>query len=71
MVNQNNPFYRNYVFSEFDTKRGTFDKWDWVWLWIYPTYVQCSEGYAFHYKITRSGRIYIIKFEKTDDSPNK
>lgn len=61
---RDNPFYDNRVFSEFDIDRVTIKRWERLWLWILPTYVQVSEGYAFHYKIGLDGAIYLMKEEK-------
>jgi hypothetical protein len=58
-----NPFYSNHIFKELDTKRIRFSKWNWLWLWIFPTFVQCSDGYAFFYK-NINGAYWLIKEEK-------
>ena len=59
-----NPFYDNHLFSKEDIKRATFSKWDRLWLWIFPTHVQVSEGYTFHFKTTPNGHIWLMKYEK-------
>ena len=62
-----NPFYRNYLFSEEDVQRAIFSRWNLLWLWIFPTHVQVSEGYAFHFKTTPSGQIWVMKIDKLDE----
>ena len=57
------PFYDNHLFSKEDLKRRTFSKWNRLWLWIFPTFTQVADGYAFHYKIV-NGAYWLIKTEK-------
>lgn len=59
-----NPFYDNHLFSEADIKRITFSKIHWLWLWLLPTHVQVSEGYAYHFKNHPDGSIWLVKAEK-------
>lgn len=58
-----NGFNYNYVWSRVDLLRPR-PKWkEWVWLWIFPTYVQINDGYVFYYKVV-SSTYYFIKAEK-------
>lgn len=61
--NIDNPFYNNYLFSGHDLKKVIFNKKHWLWIWIFPTFTQISEGYAWHYKII-NGAYWFIKYEK-------
>jgi len=58
-----NPFYHNPVFREWDRSRMTIGLLDRIWLWIFPTFVQVSDGYAVHFKIV-NGAYYVMKAEK-------
>ena len=61
-----NPFYRNPIFTEADTERLKI-KMDWLsklFLMFRTTYVQTNDGYAFFYKRSSDGRIWLIKTEK-------
>ncbi len=57
-----NPFYRNFLFSEFDIQRHTFKKWHHPILWLKPTWVQIADGYAFFYKLS-GHRIWLWGYE--------
>ena len=63
MGKKDNPFYHNYVFSQKDIDRAIIKWWKYPLLMFLPTYVQCSEGYAWFYK-TFDGAIYYMKCEK-------
>lgn len=69
-MKRDNPFNHNYVFSEFDIKRSTINWKDMLWLWIYPTYVQVGDGYAFHFKNV-NGRLYLMKTEALNGEENR
>ena len=56
-------FYSNDVFREFNAKRITIRWYEWLWLWMFPTFVEIDEGYAFYFKLT-SRKHYLIKAEK-------
>ena len=58
-----NPFYHNYVFRPFDIFRNRISLVDRLWLWMWPTYVQVSEGYMFKYKNV-GGRVYLLYAEE-------
>lgn len=60
-----NPFYSNHIFTEADLERAMITKkwYEWPWLFLYPTFVQVSDGYASHYK-NINGCIYLMKIEK-------
>jgi hypothetical protein len=58
-----NPFYDNHLFTNFDLDRCTFSKWHRLWLWLYPTKVQISDGYAWYFKVV-NGSYWLIKEEK-------
>jgi len=55
-----NPFYYNYVFSEFDLKRTKIKWWECLYIWLFPTYVQLNGENEFHYKHI-GGKYYLIK----------
>ena len=61
-----NPFYYNYIFKKEDINRIKIKWYEYPILWILPTYVQCSDNYAWFYKLWQ-GRIYFIKEEKLFD----
>ena len=63
-VQTNYPFCHNYLFSKDDIDRKHLSRWHLLWLWMYPTFTQVSEGHAFHYKMTPNGRIWLIKHEE-------
>lgn len=58
-----NPFYHNYVFKEWDRERCVISWVEKLWLWIWPTYVQLSDGYIIKYKNVH-GRIYLMSMEE-------
>ena len=62
MINIENPFYNNYVFSEKDLDRTIIKKWQYPFLWFLPTYIQLSEGYYFHFKYWQ-GKVFLMKVE--------
>ena len=62
MMNNDNPFYSNHIFTEFDKSRITIKKWKYPLLWFLPTYVQIAEGGVYHYK-RWNGRYYLMKVE--------
>ena len=64
LVSTENPFYRNYVFNEADLCRAIIKWWHYPILWFRPTYVQVTDGHAFHFKTTADGRIWIVKMEE-------
>jgi hypothetical protein len=64
-----NPYYNNYIFSEFDLGRAKIKWWQYPILWFLPTYIQLGEGWEFHYK-KWNGKYYLIKawrFPKSSD----
>lgn len=64
-----NPFYHNYVFSEYDLDRVTIKKWQYPLLWFLPTYVQLADGFEFYYK-RFNGRIYLMDvWQRSTDGP--
>jgi len=64
MSNYENPFYHNYVFNSADLHRAIIKWWMYPILWFKTTYVQIGDGYAFHFKKTSDGRIFLMKTEK-------
>ena len=62
-----NPFYNNYVFKKEDLNRTRIKWFEHPFLWLLPTYAQCSDGYAWFYKIWQA-QIYFIKYEKLEDT---
>lgn len=64
--NTNNPFYDNHVFNEEDLQRAIITKWDKLWLWLFPTYVQVNNEDVFHFKIV-GGRYYLMKVEALEN----
>jgi hypothetical protein len=66
-----NPFNYNYVFSEVDLARAKIKWWSYPLLWLKPTFVQCSEGYAWHFKRGRYGEIYLMKVEELPEIKEK
>jgi len=63
MKKNDNPFYRNYVFSSFDIGRVAIKWWQYPLLWFRPTYTQIADGYAYHFKLDGTGRIFLMKVE--------
>jgi len=69
-ANTDNPFYLNPLFSESDVMRRK-PRLDWMdrfFLMFRKTYVQTSDGWAFFYKRSADGRIWIMKAERYDQS---
>ena len=62
---QENPFYHNYIFSDFDLKRAKIGWWTELLLkiFIHPTYVQIGDKHVYHFKIF-GGRYYFLKADK-------
>ena len=58
-----NPFYNNYVFSKEDLDRAIIKWWQYPFLWLLPTCIQCSEGYVFYFKYWQ-GKVFLMKIEK-------
>lgn len=63
---QDNPFYHNYVFSQFDLERVKIKWYDYPLLFFKPSYVQFNDGYTFVFKMDSSGRIFLMNVEKMD-----
>jgi len=61
-----NPFYDNHVFTQADIGRRILTNWERFWLLFKPTYTQCSDGYAWHFKYGSRGIIYLIGYEEMD-----
>lgn len=59
-----NPFYENYVFTEWDLFRVQIKWWQYPWLIFKRTFIQVNDGYAFHYKLGGDGMIYLMKTER-------
>ena len=59
-----NPFYYNYCFHKEDIDRCLIPGWYKLWLWVFPTYVQIVDGYAFFFKRTPDGKIWLMKYEE-------
>ena len=62
-LKHDNPFYSNHVFTEFDLDRVKISFWEYPFLWLKPTFVQLSDGYAWYFKRDSSGRYYLMKQE--------
>ena len=58
-----NPFYFNYIFSEFDLERVKIKWFKYPFLWLLPTYVQINDGYVYHFKLW-NGKIFFMSGEK-------
>lgn len=56
-------FYHNYVFSRKDLERARVKWWEVLNLIFLPTFVQCSDGYAWFYKL-HNGCYYYLKCEE-------
>lgn len=69
MREYDNPFYRNFIFTDADAKRCTIKWWHYPILWFKPTYCQISENYVFCYKQTSDGRIWITDMWPVPDWP--
>lgn len=63
-TSKDNPFYSNHVFKKIDIDRAIIKWWQYPLLWFIPTYVQISDGYAFKFKRTPDGRVWIMGFDK-------
>lgn len=71
-VIKDNPFYDNHVFKlPDDGMRRRLTKWERVSLWFKPTYTQCSDGYAWHYKFGRGGKIYLMDMESLEQEDGR
>ena len=62
-----NPFYHNYAFSCFDLNRPFIKWYEWIYLWMLPTYVQLNEGLEFHFKLCQ-GRIFLIEVKNMESA---
>jgi len=58
-----NPFYHNYVFDDWDTKRNTISKWQYPLLWFLPTFCQMTDNHVILYKQWRN-KYYVMGFEE-------
>ena len=61
-VKLDNLFYSEPIFGLWDFNRKKLGILDRLRIIFYPTYVQVSDGYAFHYK-RAFGRVYLLKIE--------
>jgi len=62
-MNTDNPFHRNPIFTEKDLMRRK-PRLDWVdrlFLLFRTTYVQTNEGWAFYFKRSADGRIWLTQ----------
>ena len=68
MPKRDNPFYPNYVFKEADIQRAKIKWYEYPFLLLLPTFVSCSDGYAWFYKYWH-GQVFLMKYEPLDDQP--
>jgi len=61
-----NPFYNNYYFKDFDKNRHKATFTTKLRFLFCPTYVSCSEGYAWFHKVNCYGEILLLKYEKLE-----
>ena len=62
-VKKENPFYNNYVFSEYDKSRCDIKWWEYPFLFFLRTLIQINDGYVFYFKMF-GGRIYLMKIKE-------
>jgi len=74
MRKNENPFIYNYVFVEDDLRRLSIKLSvkltliERFFLFFWPTYVQFSDNYVWHYK-QRNNKYYLMKVEKIPEIP--
>ena len=64
-LNQN-PFFRNYLFTLKDLIRPKIKWWQHPLIYLRPTYSQIGTdcNYVFHFKIGSRGEIYLMNVEQ-------
>ncbi len=68
MHEYDNPFYRNFIFTEADMQREKLSLGNRFRLLLNTMYHQSTaDGYEVSYKMTSDGRIFIFKMEKSPD----
>jgi 1-acyl-sn-glycerol-3-phosphate acyltransferase len=63
MCYEDNPFYKNYLFTKKDLQRRKLTLADRLSVIFRPMYVQICEGFVVRFKTTADGRIFVFGFE--------